>query len=357
MAIKDFDIEQFKEYTRRERRCKDVCNKFGINILEFGAIVASLKETGTNIILDGTDENACILNLDERDLSGDNYYTIDIGKDTEFKTLVISDTRLGSKYQQLTRLNAAYVEAYRQGYRYAIVLGDISEGLYPLDSEYYPSLFKTTTDSQVDYIIENYPYIEGMKTLFITGDRDWKHKKSVDIGKAIEAERDDMIYLGNKRCTINLRKTKILAQHLKVGDFNATTVSLKAEKAMKAMRSEEKVDLILDGHIMVDQQMTSRKMEEIQLPSMVATTPKIRKDAVSNNVGYVLLKINLYKDGRFRNKEATFAPYYQTDKDDYNTVKPLNMYVEDFENLIIHEQKIASKDEVKVLKKVRGAIN
>ena len=30
-------------------------------------------------------------------------------------------------------------------------------------------------------------------------------------------------------------------------------------------------------------------------------------------------------DGKFKEKEVTFAPYYQTDKDDYNTCKVLKI--------------------------------
>ena len=108
MAIEDLDLKKFKEFTRKERTCNDVCEHFGLNILEFSCIVNRLKQSGINIIVSGFGEDATILNLDERNLNGDNIYTIDIGNDTEFDWLVISDQRLGSKYQQLSRLNFAY---------------------------------------------------------------------------------------------------------------------------------------------------------------------------------------------------------------------------------------------------------
>ena len=67
--------------------------------------------------MSGSGEDSTILNLDERNLNGDNIHTIDIGDENEFKALLISDTRLGSKYQQLSRLNNAYEEAFKNGYR------------------------------------------------------------------------------------------------------------------------------------------------------------------------------------------------------------------------------------------------
>ena len=328
MAIEDLDLKKFKAYTRKERSCNDVCNHFGINILEFSCIVNRLKASGINIIVSGSGDDATVLNLDERNLSGDNIFTLDIGNDTEFNALVISDTRLGSKYQQLSRLNFAYQEAWRNGIDKTILLGDVTEGLYGLNNPYYDTLFADTTDKQVDYVIDNYPYIEGMKTYFITGDQDATHtaKNGMNIGRIISEERDDMIYLGNMRCTLNIRKMKILAQHLKIGAFDrAKTISLKPQDAIYAMRSEEKVDIILDGHILASQQMTERSMREIAVPSLVATTPKIRKSAIPHNVGFVLLKAKLTRDGKFDNMEAVFAPFYQTDEDDYSRTKVLRI--------------------------------
>lgn len=326
MALDDLDLKKFKDYTRKEKNCNDVCEKFNISLLEFSCIVSRLKESGTNIIVSGSGDDATVLNLDERNLNGDNIYTIDIGEDRKFEALLISDTRLGSKYQQLSRLNDAYMQAYRSGINKVIHLGDITEGLYPLKSKYYQTLFSDTTDSQVDYVIDNYPYIEGMTTYFITGDQDATHttKNGVDIGRMISEERDDMVYLGNTRCLLNVRKMKILAQHLKIGAFDrAKTISLKPQDSIYAMRSEEKADIILDGHILASEQLTERGMREIAVPSLVATTPRIRSNAIPHNVGYVLLKTKLDKDGKLDNMEATFAPYYTTDQDDYSKVKVL----------------------------------
>lgn len=329
MALEDLDLKGFKEYTRKERTCNDVCDHFGLNILEFSCIINRLKSSGINIIVSGFGEDATVLNLDERNLNGDNIYTIDIGDEREFNALVISDTRLGSKYQQLSRLNFSYLEAHRNGFDKVILLGDITEGLYSLKSQYHDTLFLDTTEKQAAYVINNYPYIEGMTTYFITGDQDMTHTKKkggVNVGRLISEVREDMIYLGDMRCTLNVRKMKILAQHLKIGNFDRSdTISLKPQKSIYAMRSEEDVDIILDGHILASEQITERGMREIAVPSLVATTPRIRKSAIPHNVGFVLLKTKLTKDGKYDNMEAIFSPFYQTDEDDYTSTKVLKI--------------------------------
>lgn len=328
MGIEDLDLKKFKEYTRKERTCNDVCNKFGLNILEFSRIISNLTASGINIIVSGAGEDATVLNLDERNLNGDNIYTIDIGDEKKFKALIIGDTRLGCKYQQLSELNTSFKEAFNNGYNNVILLGDVTEGLYPLKNRYYSTLFADTTMDQIDCVVNTYPYIEGMKTYFITGDQDLTHtsKNGIDIGRVISSQRDDMIYLGNMRCLLNIKKAKILLEHLKIGKFDrAKTISLKSQDAIAAMRSEEKVDLILNGHLLVDQQFQERGMEYISVPSLVATTPRIRSNAVPHNVGYVLLNIKLTKDGKFKEKEATFAPFYKTISDDYKKAKVLKI--------------------------------
>lgn len=328
MSLQSLNIKEFKEYTRKEKSVYDVCSRFDLNILEFSCVVAKLKDTGINIIVSGNGEDATVLNLDERNMNGDNIYTLDIGTDKEFNALVIDSPRLGSKYQQLSRLNDAYLNAWQNGFDKVILCGDITEGLYPLNNEYYQTLFQDTTDSQIDYVIDNYPYIEGMTTYFITGDQDATHtkKNGIDIGRAISQEREDMIYLGNMRCQLNIRKMKILVQHLKIGAFDrAKTISFKPQDAIYAMRGEEFADIILDGHILACEQLTEKGMREIAVPSLVATTPRIRKSAVPHNVGYVLLKTYLTKDGKFKDMEATYAPYYKTDEDDYSVTKALRI--------------------------------
>ena len=57
-------------------------------------------------------------------------------------------------------------------YKNVFLIGNISEGLYPLTSIYSEDNFLDDTLEQVDYITNNYPFIEGITTYFITGNKD-----------------------------------------------------------------------------------------------------------------------------------------------------------------------------------------
>ena len=51
-----------------------------------------------------------------------------------------------------------------------------------------------------------------MTTYFITGRKDQSHLKEnkIDIGKQISNNRDDLIYIGNKRCKVYIDNVEML---------------------------------------------------------------------------------------------------------------------------------------------------
>jgi hypothetical protein len=178
---------------------------------------------------------------------------------------------------------------------------------------------------QANYIINNYPYVEGINTYFITGDQDKTHmkKKGSDIGKKIASEREDMIYLGANRCTISIKNLKILMQHRK--SKIPYTVSYKPQFYISSIRSEDKVDILLHGHWLQAEKMPFRGVEEFSVPGLVATTPKMKDEGIQNTTGAWILNIHLTPKGGLEKIEPEFIPFYVTDKNDYMKAKVLKL--------------------------------
>ena len=139
-----------------------------------------------------------MINLGDMKFHDKNTYSFVTDETNVFKFIAIADTRLGSKSQQLSILNDIYLKGHEMGYDNVFLCGNISAGLYPITDVYAETNFINDTQEQIDYIVDHFPYIEGMKTYFITGKRDNKHLKTnkISIGKRISQERDDMIFLG-----------------------------------------------------------------------------------------------------------------------------------------------------------------
>ena len=189
--------EELRELCAKERNIYDICVQLEINEYEVLALVRELRNEGINIITKVYDDDLYLFDLGEREQIDKFNFNLDTDMNNEFKFVAISDTRFGSKSQQLSILNDIYYKAYEMGYMNIIHCGNLTEGVYPISNVYADTIFLDDTLRQVDYIIKYYPKIEGMKTYFITGTKDEKHLKSnkIDIGKRISDSRDDMVFL------------------------------------------------------------------------------------------------------------------------------------------------------------------
>ena len=186
--------EKLRELCSKERNIYDICSMLKINEYEVLALVSELRTEGINIITKVYDNDICLYDLGERERDCEFNYTLNTDFNNEFKFVAISDTRIGSKSQQLSILNDIYEKAYEMGYKNIIHCGNLTEGVYPISNIYADTLFLDDTLRQVDYIIKNYPKIDDVKTYFITGNKDERHLKAnkINIGKRISDSRDDI---------------------------------------------------------------------------------------------------------------------------------------------------------------------
>lgn len=323
--VKEVNVEELKEFIKKERTISQIQKTFDISEYDVMGYIYELKKQGLNIVNVRKDNDVTIINLGDRNLNNDNSYNLDVGENNSINIGVVSDTRLCSKFQQLSILNDVYIKAHEEGIKHILHCGNISEGLYSPKSPYYDSLFEYDTYQQANYIINNYPYIEGIKTYFITGDQDNTHtkKNGYDIGLKIAAEREDLIYLGSNRCTINIKNIKILMQH--PNSKIPYTISYKPQQFISSMRSEDKADILLHGHWLQAEKMPFRGVEEFSIPGLVATTPRMKDGGIQNTTGAWFLNINLTPKGKLQNIEPIFIPYYVTDKNDYMKAKVLKL--------------------------------
>ena len=318
-------LENIKNLTEKEISLSSVSELLEISQFEVLGLLRELRQEGTNIGIQKKDDDIYLFNHGEREANKDNRYQFYTDEANEFKFVAISDTRLGSKYQQLTILNDIYLKAYEMGYRNVILCGNISEGLFPVTNTYSDSNFLADTLEQVDYITQYYPYIDGMKTYFITGQRDEKHLKNnkINIGKRISDVRNDMIYLGHTSCNIEIDKANMLVFSPKLE--KTYTVSYRPQQQVDSFRSEDKPDILLYGGLLQMEKMTYRNVKCISVPSVCATTKEMSDKRYSNTVGAWYVTVTTDKYGNLQNVRAIDSVYYKTNKDDYTKRKVLKI--------------------------------
>jgi len=313
------------ELTQREVGLSEITRILGLNNYEVLSLLRELRQEGINIVNQIRDDDIYLFNQGERELNANNSYRFNTNDEHEFKFVAISDTRFGSKYQQLSILNDIYLKAYNMGYENVILCGNISEGLYPLTSIYSECNFLDDTLRQVDYIISHYPKVEGIKTYFITGAKDEKHLKNnkINIGKRISDARSDMIYLGDSSCNITIDKVNMLLFNSKL--VKTYTVSYRPQQMVDSFRSEDKPDILIYGGLLQMEKFTYRSVECISVPSVCATTKEMSDKRYSNSIGAWYVTISTNKYGYLNDVKAIDSVYYKTNKDDYIKPKVLKL--------------------------------
>ncbi len=316
--------EKLLKLIKKEKSIENVAAALDITETQVLGLVNVLKEDGINIVEQKKDDGIYIINQGEtrESITSKNFQTND---SNEFRFLLISDTRLGSKYQQLSELNNLYQIADNLGIDTVIHCGNLSAGLYSIKSPYADTNFIDDTQGQIDYIVENYPYIEGITTYFITGKKDNEHlsKKGINIGRRIEQQRDDMKYLGNTSCTVNIDKAQMMLINSKLS--KTYTVSYRAQQHIDSFRSEDKPDILLyAGHLQMEN-LTYRGVHTISVPSLCATTPEMNEKRYMNTVGAFFVTVKTDKYGKFESIKSMWSPYYKTNKKDYEKAKVLKL--------------------------------
>ena len=316
---------RFLSYISKERSLSQVCRELDLNEYEVLGLVNYIKNKGINIALKKTAYDISMIYMGDIEYHEKNTYDFETDEDNEFKFIAIADTRLGSKSQQLSILNDIYQIGYDNGYKNVILCGNISAGLYRLTDIYSESNFINDTQSQIEYIINSYPQIDGMTTYFITGKTDDRHLKQekISIGRRITDYREDMIFLGENSCDVNIDNVTMQVLGNKLG--KTYTVSYRTQQQIDSFRSEDKPDILLYGGLLQMEKYTYRKVHCISVPSVCATTKEMNEKRFSNTIGawYVTVKTN--EKGLLESINAISSPYYVTDKDDYIKARPLKI--------------------------------
>ena len=316
-------VKFFLKLIEKEKNLTSICEELKMNPYEVLGLVSYIKSKGINIAMKKTVDDIYMLNMGDKEFIFKNVYNFTTDDFDEFKFIAIADTRLGSKFQQLSILNDIYLKGHEMGYDNVILCGNLSSGLFPLNNVYAETNFANDTYSQIDYIVSHYPKVEGMKTYFITGKLDDKHlaKNKINIGKRIAELRDDMVYLGENSCDIIIDDTIMRLFSSKLG--KTYTVSYRTQQQTDSFRSEDKPDIMLYGGLLQMEKYTYRGVKILSIPSVCATTKEMSEKRYSNTIGAWYVKIRTNKKGKLESINAISSPYFKTNKDDYMNAKVL----------------------------------
>jgi predicted phosphodiesterase len=297
-----------------------IMDKIGLSKYEVLGLIKEIEAEGIYKIKDAWENGEPIFTVEKSLIPERIVYSHAIGETQKFTFMVISDSHLGSKNEQLTFLHYLYDEAKRRGITNIYHCGDISEGFKKSRDDHMYSLHSIGFDDQADYIIKNYPERDGITTFFITGNHDHFHIQNggANIGKRIAASRKDMNYLGINTAVIQLTPNcKMELFHPQ--DGSAYALSYSGQKYLDSLSGGDKPNIIFVGHHHKYISMWYRNVWYFEVPSTHLQSDWEKGKRIRNDSGALIITVEVDSEGTLVDCNHSMIPHIKHIKDDWKS--------------------------------------
>jgi hypothetical protein len=287
-------------------------DKYKISSRIVDATIEDLKDNG--YVIENIDNKLIIC---KNIIQKENTYDVNWNGERIIRFGVVSDTHIGSKYQQITHLNTMYDIFEREGIKTVYHSGDISEGEGMRQGHQYECFLHGADDIE-QYIIKNYPKRSDIKTYYITGNHDASTIKSCghDMGVLIAKQREDMFYLGMLNAKVNITPNCVIELNHPL-DGASYALSYSIQKYMDSMTGGEKPNLLINGHHHKAMSLFYRNIHAIEAGTFEAQSPWMKGKRIAANVGGYIITIYVDDEGHINRFLPEFVPFYEMIKEDY----------------------------------------
>lgn len=234
----------------------------------------------------------------------------------KYKFAVISCTHLGSKYQQLTHLYTFYDVCQKRHVRTVFHCGDLVDGERVYRGQEY-ELFVHGADDQIDYAVQNYPKVKGIKTIAILGNHDQSFyvTSGVNVVKAIAEKRPDIEYVGDYYATAKVDGIKVALMHGAGGSSYAR--SYKLQKIIEQLSPEQKPHMLFLGHYHIQVHIPAyRNVEGYMIGCFQAQTPFLTRLGLQPTIGGLIVEVITDETG-IKSVNTEWIPFYVPKKNDF----------------------------------------
>ena len=231
---------------------------------------------------------------------------------------VTSDNHLCNRHSRLDVLKAAYDHFERVGIKDVFNCGNWIDGEAPFNKT--ELIVAPGMESQLDYLVDNWPARKGITTHFIAGDdhEGWyTRREGVEIGKRLEQSareqgRHDLHYLGYAECDIALvfGRGAAVMRVVHPGGGSAYAISYTDQKRTESYQGGEKPHIELVGHYHKFNQGYPREVHTVQCGCTCDQTLFMRKKRLQAHVGFVEVKIKQDNQGAIERFAVEWFPFF-----------------------------------------------
>lgn len=294
--------QKLRNFITKPKSMEDIIKFLEVDEIQIYGLIHSLKLDGYVVQHNEYDN---LYFIDKKPYSETKVYNHSIGDKTEFEFVVISCSHWGSKKQQKSFTEFIYDEAHKRGIKDVYHCGDIVDGYYKNRPEHVFELMPGIigADEQAEYVINNWPYREGIMTHLILGNHDETHIKNggFDIGKAIAKGRrdlgyNDFEYLGIGHAKIDLTPNCRMDIFHPL-DGSSYAISYSGQKYMDSISGGDKPNILFVGHHHKALYFPYRNIHYFEVPSMMAQSSWMKRKRIANESGAWFVKLTIDEQG------------------------------------------------------------
>ena len=209
------------------------------------------------------------------------------------------DIHIGSLYQRIDALRLFYEQLAAEDIDTVLNTGDVTDGWKVYrgqEFELHPN--GRSWPDQRDMFAESVPRIDGMKTIFITGNHDSSFKNLVGmiVGDELQRIRSDWKFIGQDVGDVDLESNggRFRVRLFHPGGGTAYALSYRIQKIIESLAGGEKPDLLAIGHYHKAEFIPAyRNIAAIQTGAFQSQTPFMVRMASQAHVGGWIVEATL----------------------------------------------------------------
>jgi predicted phosphodiesterase len=225
---------------------------------------------------------------------------------------VVSDTHFCSKLARMDELHTFYQICAKEGIRHIVHSGDVLDG-WRIFRGQENEVHTFGAMNQVQYVINNYPKVNGVTTHFITGNHDlcWWNNAGIEVGELISQRRPDMVYLGQYQGDVILNGVVIRLHHGESG--GAYAISYKPQKILEQIPSGKKPHIMIFGHWHISFYFFYRLIHTLQAGCFQDQSTYLLRKGLNPTIGGWTVKVRVANDKKksIVAVTPTFIPFFK----------------------------------------------
>lgn len=228
---------------------------------------------------------------------------------------IVSDTHIGNSHAMEDELQEAYAIFKREGIKRVYAPGNLLDGEKTYRGQEY-EIKVMGADNVVANLARVWPKVPGITTFHVASStcHEGYYLKSAGllIGKLIERERPDMVYLGLDEADVVLHDgpARPVLRITHPGGGTSYAESYKPQKIVESYSGGEKPTVLVIGHYHKTGFYDIRDVATFQAGCLERQTPFMRKHSLAARMGFWIVELRFTDNGSLRRIRQEWFKYY-----------------------------------------------